>query len=116
MNVYEGIFKYGNMIYQNALAHFEREQYRLVQIKASASAGAIGYLIGVPETPPAIRQMAAQLFSAIDNLISEARKAEVQKYGEKFLSGSKTKKAGEKWEVQEFMEDLIEMARESSES
>jgi hypothetical protein len=89
MNVLERIFAYAEILYQKALERFEADQFRRAEVVASAAAGAVIFVEQDVETSDELRKRARVLSKTIEDFMSAIWKEETERYGERFLSGSK---------------------------
>lgn len=88
---YERTLGYSQILYERALMRADSEEFKKAEFAATVSLGSATLLVNDEETPPHIRAKAKLIEKASKGLLSELWKAQIEGYGEHFLSGRKSR-------------------------
>jgi len=88
---HERILSFTQTFYQRALMRADKEEFKKAEFAASAALTTAALLSEDEDTPNDIRTKANILRIASKKLLSEIWKVQVEGYGERFLSGRKSR-------------------------
>lgn len=88
---HERVLMYAQTLYERALMRADKEEFKKAEFAASIALGATALLVEDEDTPEHIRAKAIRIKETLRHLLSEIWKAQTEGYGNRFLSGKKSK-------------------------
>lgn len=113
MTIHERILVYAELLYQKSLESLSGQRYRKAEITTSAAGGAAMFLAEDSETPTELKRRAVALVNTVQALLGDIRRAGVEEYGERFMSGKNTRGKRIDDEIAIFFEDIRSAAQET---